>query len=423
MDKMSAENSKLAGVYTFKKSLEMFERAGKVIPSGIYGHFSPTITSPGNSPYYVAHGKGSRYWDVDGNEIIDWMCAYGPMVLGHCHPEVDAAVVKAMELGNCFNHPTELMVQLAEKLTSVVPIADWAMFAKNGSDCTTWATRVAREYTGKKKILCCEGEYHGGHAWCDPGHGGLVPEDRAHIVRFKWNNLDTFYKAIENNKNDVAGVIMTPFHHPAFGDMEMPAPGWWNAIESTCKKEGIILILDDVRAGFRLHIGSSAEYFGFKPDLVCFCKAIGNTYPLSACVGKDYLRGAANNVFFTGSYWASAMPMAAALVVIDVLSKTDGINYMIKLGEKLMKGLEDLAKSHGLQVKCTGPGSMPFMRFANEENYMRNQLFAAEATKRGAFIHPHHNWFTSVAHTDKDVEDTWKIADQAFKIVKQEFGS
>ncbi len=411
------------GLYKFDKSIDMFTRATKVIPGGIYGHVSPALAVPGEFPYYAARAEGSHYWDIDGNEYIDYMCAYGPMVIGYNHPEVEEAVREQRELGNCLNHPGEIMVELAELMVGTILFAQWAVFAKNGSDVTTWAVQVAREHTQKRKILMARGTYHGAHAWCTPGHGGLIDEDRAQVKYFKFNDLDSFYKAIEEHRGDIAGVIMTPYNHPTFADQQLPIDGWWQAVRKTCTEEGIVLILDDVRAGFRMDIRGSNEYFGFQPDLACYCKALGNGYPISACLGKDYLKGAASRVFLTGSYWNSSVPMMAAKKVIEVLKKTDGIKRMWDFGTKLGKGLVDLAASHGLQYKFTGPPTIPFPSFANEKNFFRNQLFCAEITKRGSFFHPSHNWFVSAAHTEEDLQKTLKAADEAFAIVKKEFGS
>jgi len=410
-------------VYKFDKSIELFKRATKSIPGGIYGHMSPALMVPGAFPYYVEKGQGCRYWDVDGNEFIDYMCAYGPMVVGHNNPNVDKAVEEQRKKGNCFNHPSERMIELVEKLTEIVPIADWGVLAKNGSDVTTWSLQVAREHTQRKKILMVAGTYHGTHAWCTPGHGGLIKEDRDHVHLFNWNDIDSFYKLIEKYRGQIAGVIMTPYHHPAFADSILPAAGWWKNIQQTCNDEGILLILDDVRAGFRLDMGGSNEYFGFKPDLICFCKAIGNGYPISACVGREEFKNAASKVFLTGSYWNNSVPMAAALATLKELEDTNGIDTMMKMGKKLMKGLEELAAVHGLQIRTSGPPTIPFMSFANETNFLRSQLFCSEVTKRGSFFHPHHNWFISAAHTEKDINETLEHADAAFKLVKTEFGS
>ncbi len=168
----------------YTKSNELFARAAKVIPGGIYGHASPAISLPGASPYYAARAEGCRYWDVDGNEFIDFMCGYGPIILGYNHPEVEEAAARQARDGNCFNHPTPLMVELAERLVSLVDFASWSVFGKNGADMTTWCTQVAREHTGAKKILKVAGAYHGSHPWCSPGHGGWIEEDRVARAQF-----------------------------------------------------------------------------------------------------------------------------------------------------------------------------------------------------------------------------------------------
>ena len=157
--------------YTFENSDALMERARKVVPGGIYGHQTPLVLTKGAYPSFFARGEGSHIWDVDGNEYIDYMCSYGPIVLGHRHPKVEEAARRQMELGNCFNAPGPVWVELAEHLVSITPFADWTVFAKNGSDVCTWATEVARHATGRPKIAMCSGAYHGTHAWCTPMPG------------------------------------------------------------------------------------------------------------------------------------------------------------------------------------------------------------------------------------------------------------
>jgi glutamate-1-semialdehyde 2,1-aminomutase len=409
-------------LYKFDKSQELFARAAKVIPGGIYGHESPALTVPGAFPYYAARGEGAHYWDVDGNEFIDWMCGYGPMVLGYNHPKVEEAVTEQRKLGDTMNHPGPLQVELAELMVDTVAIADWAVFAKNGSDTTSWSVQVAREFTGRKKVLCAKGEYHGAHAWCSPGHGGIIEEDLQHVHRFEWNDIASFDALVAEHAGQIAAVITTPFHHPAFGDSVMPAPGWYDHITAVCKREGIVRIIDDVRAGFRLNLGGSSEYFGYKPDLICFSKAIANTYPLSACCGTSQLKKAASKVFLTGSFWNMSGPIAAALATIKELKAIDGVGRMLKTGTLLCDGLKAAAQANGLQILISGPPSIPTMRFANENNFLRMQMWSAECSRRGAFFHPHHNWFVSTAHTEEDIKKSLEIAGEAFRIVKQHFG-
>jgi len=368
---------------------------------------------PGAFPSYAQRAQGARYWDVDGNEYIDFMCGYGPVVLGHQHPQVEEAANRAQRDALCLNHPGPIVVELAEYLVSLVDFSAWAVFGKNGSDMTTWAVQVAREHTQRRKILKVAGAYHGMDPWCTPGHAGLLDEDRAHVHEFDWNDLEAFQQLLKQYRGDIAGVIMTPFHHPVFWPSRMPADGFWPAIESACRREGIVLILDDIRAGFRLDLRGSHRQFGFEPDLICFCKAIANGHALSATLGRQELKLAASKVFLTGSYWNSTPAMAAALTCLQTLQSQDIPSKLRRSGERLTQGLVAAGHRHGFALLASGPPAVPFVSFVDDPSLRRQQRFCAEVTRRGAFLHPHHNWFMSAAHTDEDIDATLAMADQA----------
>jgi len=409
--------------YTYPQTQELFQRAARVIPCGIYGHFSPApLVPPTDYPFYTSRAEGSRFWDVDGNEFIDYMCAYGPMVQGYGQAEVDAAAAEQLKRGNCTTGAPPVMVDLAELLVDLVPSADWALFAKNGGDVTDYATMIAREATGRKKIVMISGGYHGVAAWMQaPGHHGVIEEDYEHIIRIKWNDVAAFEKAIDQYPDQIAGFIATPYHVPTFIDSELPADGYWQKIETLCRKNGIVLIVDDIRHGFRLDMGGSCEYYGFKPDLTCFCKALANGYPISALVGSDQMRDAVAKVFATGSYWFSAVPMAAAVTNLKLLKENDGPRRMLAFGKKLFGALTEMAGNYGYTLKVTGEPSMPYLRITNDPSLMLHQDWCAECTKRGAFFASHHNWFVSTAHTDTDIEQTLAIVDAAFKAIKEKY--
>ncbi len=411
--------------YSYKKSGALFKRAAKVIPCGIYGHFAPAPLVPATDyPYYAARVKGSKFWDVDGNEFIDYMCAYGPMVLGYNHQKVDAAAQKQMKLGNCMSAPSSVMVELAEYLVNMVEGADWAFFAKNGGDMTSYALMVARAATGREKIILVSGGYHGVAPWAQGmGHPGIIQDDKGNVLYVKWNDIKGFEKLVAEHKNQIAGFMATPYHHPTFDDSEMPADGYWQKIEQICKKEGIVLMVDDVRCGFRLDLKGSHKYFGFKPDLICFCKAIANGYPISVLMGGEHMKNYTAKVFYTGSYWFSAVPMAAALATLKELKRINAPVVMNKQGKKLLDGLVDLAAGYNYNLKVTGAPAMPYLRITNDESLMLHQEWCGECTKRGAYFTSHHNWFVSTAHTDQDIKRTWDIADDAFKAVKKRFGN
>jgi glutamate-1-semialdehyde 2,1-aminomutase len=400
----------------FRKTEALFARAQKVVPGGIYGHQSPAMLVPGAYPYFFARGQGAHVWDVDGNQYIDLMCSYGPIVLGHNHAKVDEAARRQAADGNCFNGPGRVWVELAEHLVRITPWAAWTVFAKNGSDVCTWALEVARAATGRRKVLAAKGAYHGTHAWCTPIPEGTTAEDRAHVVGYRYNDLDSVDAALAAHAGDVAAVMVSPFRHDAFHDQEMPAPGFLPGLRERCDRLGAVLVLDDVRAGFRLHLGGSGEAVGVQPDLTCYCKALGNGYAIAACVGREALRDAASRVFFTGSYWTSAVPMAAALACLQELEASGGIAYMARIGTELRTGMERQAATHGLAIRYTGPPAIPFMTFvADEGSFERSRIFAAACASHGVYLHPHHNWFLSTALADADVARVLEVTDEAFR--------
>jgi glutamate-1-semialdehyde 2,1-aminomutase len=288
---------------------------------------------------------------------------------------------------------------------------------------TNYATMIARDATGRKKIIMIRGGYHGVSPWMQaPGHHGTMAEDSENIIRVKWNDFSALEQAVDENPNNIAGFIATPYYVPAFEDNELPEDGYWKKVEALCRKKGIVLIVDDIRHGFRLDMRGSHQYFGFEPDLICFCKAIANGYPLSALMGTSALKEATARVFYTGSYWFQAEPMAAALATLQELKKINGPKIMQETGKKLMNGLVDLAKGYGYDLKVTGVPSMPYLRITNDKSLMLHQDWCAECTRRGAYFTSHHNWFISTAHEDKDIQKTFEIADEAFKAVKKEYG-
>ena len=408
----------------YKNSIKLFKRATKVIPQGIFGHLTPVITGPLASPYYVEKTKGCRYWDVDGNEFIDYMCSYGPMVLGYNHPEVDKAADEQRKKASVCNHPGEIMVELAEHLNKLIPMADWTVFGKNGADMTNHSLMIARHHTKRKKIIMAKGSYHGTAAWASgAGHAGVIDDDVENMLYITWGDIEGFKELAQKHKGEIAGAIFTPYHHPTWANQEMPPKGFWKEIRKTCDEEGIVLILDDVRAGFRLDLRGSHEFFGFEPDISCYCKAIANGYPLSAMVGKEEMRISASSVFFTGSYWFSAEPMAASLATLKIIKRDNAIEKMRKMGELLKSGLEEMAQAHELEIEVTGPPAIPFMTFKDRGDFRNSQLFAVESMKRGVFFHPHHNWFISAAHEKKDIEKSINVADEAFKEVRKVFGA
>ncbi|MFN2376767.1 MAG: aminotransferase class III-fold pyridoxal phosphate-dependent enzyme [Candidatus Binatia bacterium] len=401
----------------------LYERACRVIPGGIYGHQNPAFLVEGAFPRFLVEADGCRVRDADGHEYIDFLCSYGPMVLGYRDPVVEAAADAQRRLCDSGNLPAPVMVELAEKLVELTPGADWAMFAKNGSDVCTWALAVARKATGRDLVAMVDGTYHGIHGWCNPFETGFPDSERAGMVKFDWNDASALEALFDQHPGRIAAVIVTPFRHEARYDSVMPAPGFLEKIRALCTRHGAVMIVDDVRAGFRMHIGGSLQHFGVTPDMTVYSKAVANGYPLSVMLGREDLRRAAREVFVTGTFYTQAVPLAAALATVSEIESRDAIAHMDRVGRRLCDGLAERAAGHGLAVTLSGPPSIPFLSFqADEGGLARSRTFAAEAARRGAFFHPAHNWFVSAAHTDAHIDVALVAAEVAMAAVAAEFG-
>ncbi len=398
------------------------DRAKKVIPGGMWGHMN-AARLPDAYPQFFSHGKGSHLWDVDGNEYIDFMCAYGPMILGYDDPDVEGAVAAAGGDGVILNGPGAVAVELAELLVETIPHADWAMFQKNGTDATTACVTLARAGTGRRKILVAEGAYHGAIPWCSPSVSGVTEEDRAHLVHYDYNDIASLERAAEMAGDDLAGILVSAFRHDARKDQEMPTPAFAEAVRAACDKANAALILDDVRAGFRLHSGGSWEPLGVRPDLSAWSKAIANGHPLGAVTGNDRFREAAQTIFVTGSFWCAPGPMAAAIATLNKLHASDSVGHMEALGQRLRDGLAEQAQRHGVGIRQTGPVQMPMVLFDDDTDLVKGYRFTSEALRRGVYLHPWHNMFLSVAHTEADIERTLEVTDAALETVPKNFSS
>ncbi len=395
------------------KSRQLYERAQAVIPKGVYGHYGHAVMDGG--PVFFSSAQGAGFTDVDGNSYIDWMCAYGPNILGYNHPGVEQAANKQAADGSTVSLAAPVLVELAEELVDLVDGADWALFGKNGADATALAVMVARAATGRKHILKIQGGYHGSAPWMQaPGSKGTTAADQALVVEVPWNDADELRTAIDRHPDDIACFISSPYHHPVFADNEQPAEGYWNAVETSCRAAGIVVILDDVRSGFRINLAGSNVAYGFTPDLWCFGKALGNGHPVSALAGRDALRDVAGETFFTGTQFFNAASMAAALTTLQELRATDAAHTATAIGDRLRAALVEVAAAHGHQLRVTGVPAMPYLRIVGDEGFGFHARWIAECIRRGAYLLSYHNNFVCTAHTDSDIKRTCDIADAAF---------
>ena len=394
------------------------QRAQAVIPGGMYGHQNAGPL-PAEYPQFMRSGRGARVWDVDGNEYVDLMCSYGPVVLGHQHPAVEAAARAQAGLADCQNGPGPVMVELAEALVATVEHADWAMLAKNGTDATTACCTIARAQTGRRVILVATGAYHGAAPWCTPRPAGTTAADHANLGYYTFNDLESARTAAAAAGDDLAGILVSPFKHDAGFDQELVDPAFARGLRQLCDETGAALILDDVRCGFRLALGSSWEPIGVRPDLSAWSKAIANGYALAAVLGSDRFRDGAQDVFITGSFWFSATSMAAGIATIGALRAEGAIEAMERAGTALRDGILGQAAAHDFAVSYTGPVQMPYLTFAGDHGHALASEFAGHAIRRGAYIHPRHNWFVSAAMTGDDIALALAATDAAFAAVRR----
>lgn len=391
-------------------------RAERVIPGGMYGHMR-TAGLPAGYPQFFKRGEGCYVWDADGRKYLDFMCSWGPIVLGHRHAAVDEAVRRQLEQGDCLNGPTEKLVELAERLVGLISHADWALFSKNGTDATTTCVTLARGATGKRKILLASGAYHGAVPWCSPHPYGVTAEDRAHVIYFKYNDVASLEAAVAQAGDDLAGILVSAFRHDYGVDQELPDPAFAARARALTHDKDAALILDDVRAGFRLSLHGSWDLLGVEPDLSAWSKAIANGYALAAVTGNDRFRKAASQLYATGSFWCGAASMAAALATLDVLQSRNGPGYMQSMGQRFRDGIAAQAVKYGLGVRQSGPPQMPTILFDNDPDHARGSRFASEALKRGVYLHPKHNMFLSLAHTAADIDLALSVTDDAFAVI------
>ncbi len=379
------------------------ERAQRVIPGGMYGHLHADRL-PAGYPQFFERAEGCHLWDVNGRRYVDFMCSWGPIVVGHKNPVVTEAVERQMAAGDCLNGPSERLVELAERLVGLIPHADWALFGKNGTDATTTCVTLARAASGKRKILVAEGAYHGATPWCAPGTMGVTLEDRAHLLTFKYNDVGSLETAVQRAGDDLAGIVVSAFRHDYGKDQELPDAAFARRARELCDANDAALIVDDVRAGFRLTLRGSWDLVGVQPDLSAWSKAIANGYALAAVTGNERYRDAASKLFVTGSFWCSAVSMAAALATLDVLENTDGPRRMRDMGQRLRDGIAAQAASFGIGVRQSGPPQMPALLFDDDPTYEKGERFTLEALKHGVYLHPRHNMFLSTAHTEADID-------------------
>ena len=405
----------------YERSAALLLRAQEVIPNGVFGHrrtfaFTPTSsrTLPDTYPHFVDRAQGCRMWDVDGNEYVDWLCGYGPMIAGYADPAVEAAAAAERARGDCYDFPSEVSVARAERLVGQQAAAaggswgrGWAAFALNGTDAVTMAMVVARAATDRSVIVMADGAFHG-NLWFARAGPGWDPADGARTRTVPWG--DTAALAAVLAAEPVAAVLLCPYEQLVGAENRLPPAGWWATVRDLCTEHAAALVVDDIRSGFRVDPAGTCAHFSIEPDLVVLSKALANGYPVSAVVGAGWLREAAAEVFISGTFWGQASGLAAALATLDRLACPGAYQHLASTGRRLTDGLVAVGADHGIEVLVSGPPALPHVRIADDPRHELACALATELAAEGTLVHPTHNWFVSLAHTAADVDLTLEHA-------------
>lgn len=407
----------VAPALSFARSQKMFARAQEIIVGGTTQGKAPNTLIQGEYPIYAARGQGAYLWDIDGNRFLDWILAYGIIVLGYCDQEVDEAAIREIRQGFAFPLTRPVQNELAELLTQLIPCAEMVHFFKTGSDTTTAAVRLARIVTGREKII--RWGYNGWHDWCCLREPGIPRKVREDVLTFRYNDLDSLEDVLKKNRDQVACVIMMPL------EIELPQPGFLAGVKELAHRYGALFILDEMRSGFHLALGGAQEYYGVVPDLATFSKAISNGYAISVLAGKREVMETLSQTYVSSTFFTNSIAMAAAVATINRLRRDNLIPHLWKIGQGLLDGLNSLARDTGVEAEAIGVAPMPYMVFTYADPEVRETaryLFYRETTRRGVLLHPGHHWFVSAAHTDSDLAHTLEVSGEAFQLVKEELG-
>ncbi len=423
------------------QSQTLFERAQKVIPGGVN---SPVraFRAVGGSPLFVRRAEGSRFWDADGKGYVDYVGSWGPMILGHAYGPIVEAVREAALRGTSYGAPCAAEVELAERVVALVPSIEKVRFVSSGTEATMSALRLARGFTGRSKILKFEGCYHGhadgllvaagsGVATLGiPGTPGVTEGTAADTLTAPFNSLEAVQAVVEKHGDDLAAVIV----EPVCGNMGCVAPhqGYLLGLREITRSCGAVLIFDEVMTGFRLAPGGAQQLYGIRPDLTCLGKIIGGGLPVGAYGGRAEIMdkvAPVGPVYQAGTLSGNPLAMAAGIVALDHLSRGGVHERLEALTTRLQVGLSRAAEKAGATVTLNRVGSMitPFFcrgpvtdyASAKTSDTARFGRFFHEMLKRGVYLPPaqFEAAFVSLAHSEKDIDETVAAAGEAFAAV------
>jgi glutamate-1-semialdehyde 2,1-aminomutase len=401
----------------FDRSMAYLERAERVIPLGSQTFSKSRTQFPyGVSPYFVTHARGSRVWDVDGNEYIDFINSLASVTLGYQDPDVTAAVREQLEQGVIFSLPHTIEAEVAEAICEMVPCAELVRFGKNGSDATSGAVRLARAFTGRDRIAVCG--YHGWQDWYigTTARNRVVPHaTRALTHTFTFNDLESLRKLLAQHPNEFAAVILEPMN------VTEPAPGFLAGVKEIAHANGALLVFDETITGFRYANGGAQEYFGVTPDLATFGKGLANGYPVSAVAGRRDVMKLMEEIFFSFTFGGETLSLAAARATLRKLRESNVIGTMRARGERLIAGVRERIERSKLSelLSISGHPTWSFLIIKDvpgATQWQTKTLFMQEMFERGILSYGSHN--ISYAHSDADIDALLGAYDEIFPLLR-----
>jgi glutamate-1-semialdehyde 2,1-aminomutase len=414
---------------TIKRSLELWEEAQYLMPGGtqLLGR-RPQLYAFGVTPILAERAEGAYFWDVDGNRYLDTSMSLGAVLLGYCDPEVENAVDEQRKKGTIFPilHPVE--IEMARLVTEVVPCAEMVRFGKSGGEADAVAVRIARGFTGRDKVAFCG--YHGWHDWyisanlADPRslESHLLPGVDARgipkallgtSIPFEYNNIDYLKRVFDDNKNQIACVIMEASRS------YLPNEGYLAKVKDVTQENGALLIFDEVVTGFRLSLGGAQQYYGVTPDLATFGKAIANGYALTAIAGRRDVMEFSKELFISSLFWDDASTLAAGVATIKKMKREKPAEKIAALGRRYMREWQRLADCHKVPAKVVGNPHSSTVVFEQAGSISQRQLltlYIQEMAKRGVFTGTG-LFNVSLAHGDKELDELLGASAGALAVV------
>ncbi len=399
----------------YERSLELWTRAQRALAGGVSSAFRARAVP---HPLYFESGAGPRLTDVDGNTYIDYTLSWGLLILGHAHPAVESVVAAQLERGWSFGAQHEREVSVAEKLAELIPCADQVCYSNTGTEAVQVALRIARGYTGRRRVVRFEGHYHG---WMEPSPDTLI---------LPWNSPAALEKALAEHGSEIAAVIMEPIL--CNGGCILPEPGYLEAARELTQRHTVLLIFDEVITGFRVALGGAQQRFGVIPDLATFGKAVAAGFPLSVIAGRGDVMDvvASGKVLHGGSFNGNPMVLAAAEATLAELSRDGGaaLDRAADFGSRLRDGLTQLAARHGVPVVLKGVETVFRLTFGDEGPATDSRglpvppqgrlgTFLGAALDAGLFLLPDGRWYISAVHGAAELEETLAAAGRAFAAI------